>query len=121
MTRRKLPHELCLGLTGKIKLKPTPDATESQTVIYARAKPGRGTFTGQDGQAYTLRRSYNRMDNPSTTQLQGRARMAEATRQWQAKTDAEKQAYRQRADLLGMTGFNLWVKDFCAANPLDGF
>lgn len=54
-TPRKLPHELCLGLTGKVKLKPTPEAAESQTVIYARAKPGRGTFTGQDGQAYTLR------------------------------------------------------------------
>jgi hypothetical protein len=121
MTRRKLPHELCMGLTGKVKLKPTPDAQESQTVIYARAKPGRGTFTGQDGQDYTLRRSYNRMDNPSTTQLQGRARLAEATRQWRAKPVPEKQAYRLRAEALHMTGFNLWVKEFCAANPLEGF
>jgi hypothetical protein len=110
-----------MGLTGKVKLKPTPDAQESQTVIYARAKPGRGTFTGQDGQDYTLRRSYNRMDNPSTTQLQGRARLAEATRQWRGKTDAEKQLYRLRAEALHMTGFNLWVKEFCAANPLVGF
>ncbi len=118
---KKPPHTVCFGITGKVKLKPTPDAEQAETYVYQRTRPGRGHFKGPDGKDYALRRQGDRRDNPSPEQLQGRARIAAANQAWKALDPTGKTTYGLRARKLQMSGYNLFVSEFCLEHPLSEF
>lgn len=118
---KKPPHTVCFGITGKVMLKPTPDATEAQPYVYQRTRKGRGQFKAPDGKEYVLRRHTMRTDNPSPEQLQGRARIAAANQAWKLLQPRDKTAYGLRARQLQMSGYNLFVKEFCQEHPLSEF
>jgi hypothetical protein len=110
-----------MGITGKVKLKPTPDAEQAETYVYQRTRPGRGHFKGPDGKDYALRRHGTRTDNPSPEQLQGRARITAGNAAWKTLEPHEKTAYGLRARKLQMSGYNLFIRDFCREHPLSEF
>jgi len=110
-----------MGITGKVSLKPTPDATEAQTYTYAKARPGREHFTAANGTPMHLRRVRPRSQPPSTKQSQNQRRMTAATAAWKALSPEERATYNTRAGNLGLSGFNLFVREFTAAQPLSSF
>jgi len=118
---KKPPHTLCFGITGKVMLKPTPDAKEAQPYVYQRTRPGRGHFKAPDGKEYALRKHTVRTDNPSPEQLQGRARIAAANVAWKALDQTAKTTCGLRARKLHMSGYNLFVSEFCREHPLSEF
>ncbi len=75
----KLPHQVALGVYGKIKLSLDPNDPNPREYIYQRVRKGKGGIESPGRYDMQLRRKGERIDNPSLTQLQGRARMRAAT------------------------------------------
>ncbi len=117
----KLPHQLAIGVYGKIKLSLDPNDPNPREYIYQRVRKGKGGIESPGRYDMQLRRKGERIDNPSLTQLQGRARMRAATAAWQVLDPAEQDALRRRADALNLSGFNLFVREFCATHPREGY
>lgn len=119
--RKKLPHEISIGVYGKVKLSLDPNDPNPQDYIYQRVRKGKGGITAPGRHDMQLRRKGTRLDNPSLTQLQGRSRMAAATAAWKALDDEQRHTLNRRALPLSISGFNLFVREFCAAHPREEF
>ena len=60
-------------------------------------------------------------DKKSTAQLQSRARLAAAVTAYQTLPFTEKEALKLAALDLHMTGYNLFIKQFCETHNIEDF
>lgn len=103
-------HNLSLAITGKIG-----------DIVYQRVRKGLGNIETLGRHDLQIRRLGSRIDNPSPRQLQSRARIAAATVAYQALSELERGAWRERTSKKHSTGYNLFVREFCSAHPLEEF
>jgi hypothetical protein len=108
-------------ITGKIHLYVDPETGERAPFVLQRVAKGKGNLPQEGKHDLQLRSASTWNDRRSPDQLAGRARIAAATAAWHALTHAEQEPYRKRARRRHMTGFNLHIREFCQAHPLDEY
>jgi hypothetical protein len=108
MTRK--PHELSLMVRGKVG-----------GMVYQRVRKGLGNLQTVGKWDLQLREPGDPIDRRSPAQLRLRARLAAATATYQALSEAERDAWRERAEGSRKTGYNLFVRDFCERHPASEF
>jgi hypothetical protein len=108
-------------IRGKLNLTVDPHTGENAPFVLQRVAKGKGNLPLAGAHDLQLRSASNWTDRRSAEQLAGRARIAAATAAWHAMTDAEREPYRRRARRRHMTGFNLAIREFCQAHPLDEY
>lgn len=106
----KLPHNLSIGITGKVG-----------EVVYQRVKKGRGNIATAGPQDLQLRAHVPQTDARTPAQLQVRARLAAATAAYQALTEEQRADLRKQTRGSKQTGFNRFVADFCSAHALSEY
>jgi len=112
MTRR--PHELSLKITGAAEV----DGTRR---VYQRVGKGYGNLNTPGRHDLQLRRHVVPTDYRTAPQLRCRTRLAAATAAWQVLEEPERDHWRTLAGKRRMTGFNLFVRDFCRNHPVEEF
>lgn len=105
-----LPHELALGVSGKIGEK-----------VYQRVRKGKGNIRTRGHYDLQLRAKGTWTDRRSPAQIANRRRLAAATQAYQALDDAQKAALKLQAKKLRLTGYNLFVRQFCATHPISDY
>jgi hypothetical protein len=103
-------HEISIAVTGKIGDQ-----------VYQRVRKGLGNIETQGRYDLQLRAHAPQTDARTPAQLRTRARIAAATRAYQALSDAERLVYKRKANRLHATGYNLFVREFCRAHPVEEF
>lgn len=103
-------HTISLAITGKIG-----------DIVYQRVRKGLGNIETWGRHDLQIRRQGSRIDNPSTGQLKSRARIAAATAAYQALSLAERETWKKQTTRKHCTGYNAYVRDFCARHPLEEF
>ena len=114
-------HKLAIAVSGKIGAGANPATGEAETLVYQRVRKGLGNIETPGKFDLQLRRQGAIIDKQSPAQLQGRARIAAATAAWQALTPTERGAWKAQAERLTITGYNLFVRDFCQRHPLSEY
>jgi len=88
-------------------------------VVYQRTGRGLGNVAGVPGRVLQ-RRAYVIPADPRTPlQRLLRQRIADACSAWQDLTEPEREEWRALARSRGPTGYMLFVRDYCAAHPID--
>lgn len=103
-------HQLTLAVRGRVG-----------DLVYQRVAKGKGNIETDGHYDLQLRQERPRVDAGSPQQLKTRARIATGTNAYQALTAAERQTWRSRAAKTRLTGYNLFMRDYCAAHPLEEF
>lgn len=106
----KKAHEVSFAVAGKIG-----------DLVYQRVRKGKGNIQTRGKYDLQLRTSGGWTDARTPAQLQGRARMAAATAEYQKLTAEQRAQWKAKASRTTRTGYNLFVADFCAAHPLTEF
>lgn len=110
----KPPHEISLIVTGTAEV-------DGQRKVYQRTGKGYGNLNRPGRHDLQLRRHVVPTDYRTEAQVRCRARLAAATAAWQALSEPERESWRTLARKRRMTGFNLFVRDFCRARPIDAW
>lgn len=108
-------------ITGSLYEPAPTDPTGRRRVVYQRVKKGLGNIPRHATKDLQRRRHVIPADPKTPTQRAGRARIAAATAAWQALAEPAKQAWRDTALTLPLSGFQLFVRDFCANHPRDDY
>jgi hypothetical protein len=88
-------------------------------VVYQRTARGLGNVPNVPGRVLQ-RRAYVIPADPRTPiQRALRARLAAATAAWKTLPELDRTAWRALALSRGPTGFMLYVRDYCAAHPIN--
>lgn len=114
-------NKINVAVRGKIGNGTDPLTNEPVVLVYQRVRKGLGNIPTHGNYDLQLRRQPKIIDKKSPAQLQGRARIAAATAAWHQLSEAERQDYRKRAKSMHMTGFNLYIKEFCKQHPVSEF
>lgn len=115
-----LPHEINQLITGELVMHKDPAQPQPEPYVYQRARKGKGNIERLDGIDLQLRRKGQRTDRITSKNAPHRARFAAGHAAWLALTETERNAYRERAGKLPITGYNLWMRDYlhhAAAQP----
>lgn len=104
-------HKLCIRITGKVE-------REGDTFVYQRTARGYGNLEQPGRWDMQLRRHVIPTDYQTAPQLACRARLRNATLAWQQLGENDKQHWRNLASQRRLTGFNLFVRDYCRTHPL---
>lgn len=110
----KRPHEISLIVTGAADV-------DGVRRVYQRTAKGYGNLQRPGRWDMQLRKHVIPTDYRTAPQLQCRARLAAATAAWKALAEPERDGWRTLARKRRMTGFNLFVRDFCRNHPLQEF
>lgn len=105
-------HELCLLPTGRIRMAVNAAPGAAEDWVYQRRHEGKGNLVSPGGQDLQLRRKGTRTDRLTSKNAPHRARFAAANAAWQALPESVKEAYRERAGKLPITGYNLWMSEY---------
>jgi len=103
-------HDISLAVRGRIG-----------DLVYQRVRKGKGNIETRGHYDLQLRTRGGWTDARKPAQLQGRARIAAATAEYQKLTAEQRAQWKTRANRTTRTGYNLFVADFCAAHPLTEF
>lgn len=120
-TRALLPHEVIILPRGKITIVYDRQTGASQTMVYQRVGKGFGNSRRLGSRDLQLRRHVPQQDPRRPLQLAGRRRMAAAIRAYQALDLESRQHYKTRAKGLVMSGYNLFIREFCQQHPRETF
>ena len=119
--RMVYPHEVSGLVTGKITIVYDYNTGASVPMVYQRVGRGFGNIR-RLGERDLQLRSYPQMRDPRRPlQLAGRRRMAAAIHAYQNLTIEEREPYRTRAQPLIMSGYNLFIREFCQQHPITEF
>ena len=114
-------HKVTLAVTGKVHQGYDPLTGKPFKMVYQRVRKGLGNIEQRGRMDLQIRVQPAIRDKQSPAQLQSRARLAAATQAWQTLDEAAQAAWRKRAATIKMTGFNLFVKNYCKEHPLSEF
>lgn len=103
-------HTLSFAITGRIG-----------EIVYQRVRKGLGNVETHGRHDLQIRRQGTRIDNPSQGQLKSRMRIAAATAAYQALSEQEREIWKKQTTRKHCTGYNAYVRDFCARHPLEEF
>ena len=118
----KLPlHQVAKRVTGKIQSGYDPFTGEPFKMVYQRVRKGLGNLEDSGGMGLQLRVQALITDKKSAAQLKSRARMAAAVAAYQVLTNEEKENLKEAALALHMTGYNLFIKQFCETHNIEDF
>jgi hypothetical protein len=106
----KYPHDLSIGVSGKVG-----------QVVYQRVKKGRGNIPTSGPQDLQLRAHVPQTDARTPAQLQVRARLAAATAAYQVLPADQRAALQKQTQGKHQTGFNLFVQQFCRNHELSEY
>lgn len=106
----KHPHDLSIGVTGKIG-----------DLVYQRVKKGRGNIPTSGPKDIQLRAHVPQTDARTPAQLQVRARLAAATAAYQALSAEQREMWKRQGKGARQTGYNLFVRDFCAVHQISEY
>jgi len=105
-------HDICIVPTGAIRADYDPASPAPEDWVYQRRARGKGNIHREHGPELQLRRKGIRHDRTTSKNAPHRARFTAANAAWQALTESEKDAYRERAASLPLTGYNLWMREY---------
>lgn len=88
-------------------------------VVYQGVAPGMGNLAGSPDRSRQKRAHVIPADPRTPYQRALRQRMADATAAWHLLTAPQRAEWRARASSAHCTGFNLHVRDWCRAHPLN--
>ena len=114
-------HKLVLSVKGKISSGYDPLTGKPFKLVYQRVRKGLGNIETQGRFDLQIRHQAAIIDKKSPAQLQGRARMAAAVLAWQGLAEGDKAVFRERAVNKHMTGFNLFIHQFCNDHLLSEY
>jgi len=118
----KLPlHQVAKRVTGKIQSGYDPFTGEPFKMVYQRVRKGLGNLDDIGRMGLQFRVQALITDKKSTAQLQSRARLAAAVAVYQTLPFTEKQALKLAALDLHMTGYNLFIKQFCETHNIEDY
>jgi hypothetical protein len=118
----KLPlHQVAKRVTGKIQSGYDPFTGEPFKMVYQRVRKGLGNLEDTGGMGLQFRVQALITDKKSTAQLQSRARLAAAVTAYQTLPFTEKEALKLAALDLHMTGYNLFIKQFCETHNIEDY
>ena len=118
----KLPlHEVAKRVTGKIQSGYDPFTGKPFKMVYQRVRKGLGNLEDNGHMGLQFRVQALITDKKSTAQLQSRARLAAAVTAYQTLPFTEKEALKLAALGLHMTGYNLFIKQFCETHNIENF
>lgn len=106
----KYPHDLSVAVTGKVG-----------DLVYQRVKKGRGNIPTAGPRDLQLRAHAPQTDARTPAQLQVRARLAAATVAYQSLPADQREMWARKSKGARQTGYNLFVRDFCAVHPLSEY
>ena len=100
-------HTVNFKITGKIG-----------AVVYQRVRKGKGNIE-TDGRYDLQIRSIGQPIDPRTpAQVKTRERIAAATAAYKALSQQERDAWKAEAFKSKATGYNLFIRDYCASHPI---
>lgn len=114
-------HKLTLAVKGKITTGIDPITLNKVTMVYQRVCKGLGNIEIQGRYDLQLRRQAVIVDKRSPLQLQCRRRIRAATNAWKTLTITDRNKWKKKATHIHITGYNLFVKEFCSINPLTEY
>ena len=114
-------HQITERVRGLLHSGYDPLTQKALKMVYQKVRQGLGNVAQDDGDTLQLRIQANIRDKKSPAQLQCRARLKAATTAWQGLDDPQKNTYRQYAEFKHMTGFNLFIRNYCQLHPLTEF
>ena len=118
----KLPlHQVAKRVTGKIQSGYDPFTGKPFKMVYQRVRKGLGNLEDNGRMGLQFRVQALITDKKSTAQLQSRARLAAAVTAYQVLTSEEKENLKLAALALHMTGYNLFIKQFCETHNIEDF
>lgn len=100
-------HEVTLIVTGK-----------AEGYVYQRVGKGRGNINRPGHHDLQRRAHVIPTDYKTAPQVACRQRLAAATLAWQELPSEDKAAWKKKAKHRKVTGFNLFVRDYCRTHPL---
>ncbi len=118
----KLPlHQVAKRVTGKIQSGYDPFTGKPFKMVYQRVRKGLGNLEDSGGMGLQFRVQALITDKKSAAQLKSRARMAAAVAAYQVLTNEEKENLKEAALALHLTGYNLFIKQFCETHNIENF
>jgi hypothetical protein len=118
----KLPlHQVAKHVTGKIQSGYDPFTGKPFKMVYQRVRKGLGNLEDTGGMGLQFRVQALIIDKKSTAQLKSRARMAAAVTAYQQLPFIEKEALKEVALDLNITGYNLFIKLFCETHKIEDY
>lgn len=118
----KLPlHQVAKRVTGKIHAGYDPFTGLPFKMVYQRVRKGLGNLDDNGRMGLQFRVQPIITDKKSAAQLKSRARLAAATAAYQDLAPTEKETLKLAATALHMTGYNLFIKQFCETHNIEDY
>ncbi len=114
-------HQITERVRGLLHSGYDPFTKKALKMVYQKVRQGLGNVEQDDCDNLQLRIQAKIRDKKSPAQLQCRARIRAATTAWHGLDDHQKNTYRQYAEFKHMTGFNLFIRNYCQLHPLTEF
>lgn len=114
-------HQITEHVSGLLHSGYDPFTQKAFKMVYQKVRKGLGNVQHDDRDDLQLRIQVPIRDKKSPAQLQSRARIKAATEAWQALDENQKTTYRQYAEFKQMTGFNLFIRNYCQLHPVTEF
>lgn len=107
-------EKLAIKVTGTVH-------RDGQKVVYQRTAKGLGNITVPGRHDLQRRKHVIPTDYRTESQIRCRARIAAATAAWHELGDAQRRDWDRKSGKKPISGFNLFVRDFCRIHPLTEF
>lgn len=118
----KIPvHQITDRVSGLLHSGYDPFTGKAFKMVYQKVRKGLGNIEHNGRDDLQLRVQVKIRDKQSAKQLQCRARITAGTIAWQSLDESEKQIYRVYALDKHLTGFNLFMRNYCQLHPLTEF
>ena len=118
----KLPlHQVAKHVTGKIHSGYDPFTGKPFKMVYQRVRKGLGNLEDTGGMGLQFRVQALITDKKSAAQLKSRARLAAATAAYQLLSQEHKELLKESALDLNITGYNLFIKQFCETHHIEDY
>ena len=87
-------------------------------VIYQRVRKGKGNIETEGKYDLQIRSIGQPIDPRTPAQVKTRERITAATAAYKALTQQERDAWKASATRNKLTGYNLFIRHYCAAHPI---
>ena len=118
---KKPVHEVTVKVTGQFHEGYDPFTGKPFKMVYQRVRKGLGNIEDRGRMDLQIRVQVRIQDKQSAAQLQSRKRLAAGTAAYQQLDNTAKTNLCRQAKKLHITGFNLFIKQFCQTHNLQDY